>query len=220
MRKSGQRQRRLDCKRFVRAGALFLVGDPKQAIYRFRGADVGAYIAASQALGRAARCEVTANFRSLLPLLDFLLIHDSRRRCRSLQGQPGFIALTPTHPATDQHSVVALDVGVDEDQKRVEARRAAEAEIVARLCRGLIGNRTVRDPDTSENRPCRSGDIALLAPAGTDLWLYEEALEEAGIPVSTQAGKSLFRRQEIQDLIAITRNAGRCPRYPRAGAHC
>ena len=33
----------------------------------------------------------------------------------------------------------------------------------------------------------------------------EEALEEAGIPVSTQAGKSLFRRQEIQDLIALTR---------------
>jgi ATP-dependent exoDNAse (exonuclease V) beta subunit len=44
-----------------------------------------------------------------------------------------------------------------------------------------------------------------LAPAGTELWRYEEALEEAGIPVSTQAGKSLFRRQETQDLIALTR---------------
>src|SRR5205823_1028995 len=37
--------------RNLRPGALFLVGDPKQAIYRFRGADVGAYIAARQTLG-------------------------------------------------------------------------------------------------------------------------------------------------------------------------
>ena len=63
----------------------------------------------------------------------------------------------------------------------------------------------VRDPDTNELRPCRAGDIALLAPANTSLWRYEEALEAAGVPVSTQAGKSLFRRQEIQDLIALTR---------------
>ncbi len=190
--------------RELRPGALFLVGDPKQAIYRFRGADVGAYIAARQALGRAARCEITANFRSLRPILDFV----NSRFAAPLsvtRGQPGFIALSPTSPVTDQPTVVAVDVEVDEDQKRVEARRAAEAEIVARVCRGLIGNRTVRDPDVSENRPCRAGDIALLAPAGTDLWRYEEALEEAGIPVSTQAGKSLFRRQEVQDLIALTR---------------
>lgn len=54
-------------------------------------------------------------------------------------------------------------------------------------------------------RSCRFGDIALLAPVGTDLWRFEEALEQRGIPVSTQAGKGFFRRQEIQDLIALTR---------------
>jgi len=49
----------------------------------------------------------------------------------------------------------------------------------------------------------RAGDIALLAPTGSDLWRYEEALEGRGIPVATQAGKGLYRRQEIQDLIAV-----------------
>jgi ATP-dependent exoDNAse (exonuclease V) beta subunit len=44
----------------------------------------------------------------------------------------------------------------------------------------------------------------LLAPTGAELWRYEEALERRGIPVATQAGKSLFRRQEVQDLIAVT----------------
>ena len=51
----------------------------------------------------------------------------------------------------------------------------------------------------------RAGDIALLAPTGTELWRYERALERAGIPVASQAGKGFFRRQEIQDLIAIAR---------------
>ena len=45
----------------------------------------------------------------------------------------------------------------------------------------------------------------MLAPTGSELWRYEEALERRGIPVATQAGKGLFRRQEIQDLIALTR---------------
>ena len=52
---------------------------------------------------------------------------------------------------------------------------------------------------------CRAGDIALLAPTGSDLWRYEEALERHGIAVATQAGKGLYRRQEVQDLIAVTR---------------
>ena len=56
-----------------------------------------------------------------------------------------------------------------------------------------------------EMRPCRLGDIALLAPVGTELWRFEQALEDRGVAVSTQAGKGFFHRQEIQDLIALTR---------------
>jgi uncharacterized protein (TIGR02391 family) len=48
-------------------------------------------------------------------------------------------------------------------------------------------------------------DIALLTPGGTDLWRYERALEERGITVAAQAGKGFFRRQEVQDLIALAR---------------
>lgn len=190
--------------RELRPGALFLVGDPKQAIYRFRGADVNAYITARQALGRAARCEITANFRSVEPILDFVNARFSRPLA-TIRGQPGFAALSPTIPGSNEPTVVALDIAVGDDQKKVDTRRAAEADKLALLCRRLIGNWLVRDPQTGETRPCKAGDIALLAPAGTDLWRYEEALEEADIPVSTQAGKSLFRRQETQDLIALTR---------------
>ncbi len=54
-------------------------------------------------------------------------------------------------------------------------------------------------------RPCRASHIALLAPTGTNLWIYERALEERGISLASQAGKSFYRRQEVQDLIAVAR---------------
>ena len=94
----------------------------------------------------------------------------------------------------------------DEDGKaNARQQRDGEAEAVAELCARLIGSEPVPDPENGEPRPCRAGDIALLAPTGSDLWRYEEALEARGIPVATQAGKGLYRRQEIQDLIAVTR---------------
>ena len=45
----------------LRPGALFLVGDPKQAIYRFRGADVNAYVAARETIGPAGLRERSIN---------------------------------------------------------------------------------------------------------------------------------------------------------------
>jgi ATP-dependent exoDNAse (exonuclease V) beta subunit len=54
-------------------------------------------------------------------------------------------------------------------------------------------------------RVCRAGDIALLAPTGASLWRYERALERRQVPVASQAGKGFFRRQEVQDLISLSR---------------
>lgn len=194
----------------IRPGALFLVGDPKQAIYRFRGADVQAYVEARdafRALDAESIVNISTNFRSASPILEFV----NQRFARPLSvenQQPGFTALDVFHvtpPGTV--SVAALDVSVlsVDGKATTQDQRDAEAEAVADLCASLIGQRQIRDRKTGDFRPCRPGDIALLAPTGTDLWRYEEPLERRGIPVATQAGKGLFWRQEIQDLIALTR---------------
>ena len=189
--------------RILRAGALFLVGDPKQAIYRFRGADVNAYLGARQAIGKASVLEIVANFRSVEPILS--CVNDKfANALSSAVGQPGFTALAATRKADkDAFSVAALEITIQDDKPGADGLRDAEADRVAELCLRLVGNLQVRDRD--KLRACRLGDIALLAPVGTDLWRFEEALEQRGIPVSTQAGKGFFRRQEIQDLIAVTR---------------
>jgi len=194
----------------IRPGALFLVGDPKQAIYRFRGADVAAYIQAREAFlaqSPDSVLPISTNFRSCASILQY--VNERFEALLSTEnGQPGFTPLDPFHLEREGAvCVAALDVAVaDEDGKAsAEQQRDGEAEAVADMCARLIDSEAILDRKTGESRPCRPGDIALLAPTGSDLWRYEEALERRGVPVATQAGKGLFRRQEIQDLIAITR---------------
>lgn len=192
----------------IRPGALFLVGDPKQAIYRFRGADIGAYVQARAAFSvqdADGLVSISTNFRSCASILTF--VNERFEAILSADGQPGFTALDPFHDDRGGVCVAALDIAVaDENGKAsAEQQRDAEADAVAELCARLIGSHPVLDRKAGAERPCQPGDIALLAPTGADLWRYEEALERRGIPVATQAGKGLFRRQEVQDLIALTR---------------
>ena len=193
----------------IRAGSLFLVGDPKQAIYRFRGADVAAYVEARDALSLQEDGEIisiSTNFRSMEPILEF--VNARFEAVLTQERQPGFIALNAYHrDHQDRPCVVAVDVNVPdiEGKKDAENIRDSEADTIAQMCVRLIGQHQICDHKNHEMRACRAGDIALLAPSGNDLWRYESALEKLGIPVATQAGKGLYQRQEIQDLIALTR---------------
>jgi ATP-dependent exoDNAse (exonuclease V) beta subunit len=188
----------------LRPGALFLVGDPKQAIYRFRGADVGSYVTSRERLinmDADSRVVIGQNFRSYDLILDW--VNERFATPLTAAGQPGFERLFTTTAAPGGHVAVAtLPVTVQGNSPG--HRRDAEAEAVAAFCGRVIGALPVRDRIGS--RACQPDDIALLAPTGTELWRYERALEAAGIAVSTQAGKGFFRRQEVQDLIALARS--------------
>ncbi len=190
----------------MREGALFLVGDPKQSIYRFRGADVRCYSEARSAIARRWPdniVQITANFRSRPAILSHI------NRCfeapLSADGQPDYVALTPTldEPDHDLPCAARLVIDLPPGSKASEIRDA-EAEAVADLCARLIGNVRIRD-ENGELSPLMPGGVALLSPTGTELWRYERALEARGLPIASQAGKGLFRRQEVQDIVALAR---------------
>jgi ATP-dependent exoDNAse (exonuclease V) beta subunit len=200
-------------ERAIRPGSLFLVGDPKQAIYRFRGADVETYLAAKRALAErdpTAVLEITANFRSQPGVLTFVNAHFSSM-LDSSRHQPGFTALEPVRTQAERPSVAAFGITLDDQHRNakgdlvVDLVRRQEAALVADIVRQLIGAYPIWDKELRQFRPATAGDIALLAPTGTSLWIYERALETREIPIATQAGKGFFRRQEVQDLIAVTR---------------
>lgn len=76
------------------------------------------------------------------------------------------------------------------------------------------------DKELKASRPPKAGDIALLAPTGTSLRIYERALETRGIPIAAQAGKGFFRRQEVQDLMAVVPAIGDRRYTPALGDCC
>jgi ATP-dependent exoDNAse (exonuclease V) beta subunit len=186
----------------LRPGQLFLVGDPKQSVYRFRRADIRCYKQAKAAIQRQCPdnvLAVTDNFRSRKPILDFV-----NQRFASPLSSIGYEQLVCTvAPGTEAFSIGRVPIGKEGSKYNVYEWRELEAQAVAQLCRQLIGGFTVRE--NKEQVPCRPGDIALLAPTGTDLWIYERALEDMDIPIATQAGKGFFIRQEVHDLVAIAR---------------
>jgi ATP-dependent exoDNAse (exonuclease V) beta subunit len=190
----------------LRPRALFAVGDPKQAIYQFRGANVGSYLEAKAAIERCFPGNVlpiTANFRSRPEILSH--VNRCFERPLNASGQPGYVALSATIDPAD-HGLpcpAKITIAMPPDSK-AEDIRETEAAAVADLSLRLVGNIRVRKRDGTIG-PLVPGDIALLAPTGTDLWRYERAFESRDLPIASQAGKGLFRRQEVQDLIAVTR---------------
>src|SRR5215831_8066040 len=127
-----------------------MVGDPKQAIYRFRGADVASYMDAREAIERQFPgnvLRVTSNFRSR----DEILNHVNRCFSERLGKQAaGYIALESTLGEAEHAlpCVAKVTITVDADSK-VDAIREEEAKSVAELCALLIGNIRVRRSDGS-----------------------------------------------------------------------
>lgn len=187
----------------LRPGTLFLVGDPKQAIYRFRGADLDTYLKASRNIaeqfpGNVLR--IAANFRSERRILNHVdrVFED---RLRAQLGDYGRLE----HTIEDPHSPAVVRHPYPTQQTDgTHTARQAEAREIADLCASIVGNVEVRRSDGSIG-VAEPGDIALLSPSRTQLWLYERALENKGLPVASQAGKNLYRRQETQDVVALVR---------------
>jgi CRISPR-associated exonuclease Cas4 len=189
----------------LQPGRLFMVGDPKQAIYRFRGADITTYRLARDAIERQFPgnvLRVTSNFRSCSDILQ----HINRCFETPLQRQEtGYVPLEATRPNAEHGLPCVAKVRIYVvPESRVDDIRDVEATAVAEACARLIGNVRVRRADR-QTHLLTAGDIALLAPTGTELWRYERALEEAELPYSSQAGKNFYRRQEVQDLVALVR---------------
>jgi CRISPR-associated exonuclease Cas4 len=192
-------------KRRLKPGCLFMVGDPKQAIYRFRGADLATYLLVRRAMEAQFPTNVlrvTANFRSRSQILNHI------NRCfaeRLAHQEAGYVDLRSTRDAPDHNFPCVAKVTIElPPNSRVDDSRDEEARVIAEICARLIGNVELKLNDGTTRRMA-PGDIALLAPVSTDLWRYERVLEEAGLPFASQAGKNLFRRQEAQDLVALVR---------------
>lgn len=192
----------------VPPGALFVVGDPKQSIYRFRRADIRTYLQARDVLG--GHVELTTNFRSTQAILDWVNSSFGALISEIDAAQPAFRALTPPPDATEGAPVVILgrEQHLDEDGKpaKVDVARAAEADDIAALIATAVGDGwTVRDPRTGIQRPCRPDDITVLVPSRTAIAGLEAALDAFGVSYRTEAATFVYSAPEVRELMMCVR---------------
>ena len=183
-------------------GALFVVGDPKQSIYRFRHADL-------PTLNRLRNqphvdlTTITQNFRSNTSLVTW--INHVFERWMDGGGSPyqaEYVGLLSE--IIPSESVPHLGVhlaGEALPEPRIEAVRRTEMAEMARIAREVgEGRWSVRDGD--DVRPSQYGDMSILIPRRTALPLLERALDEFDVPYTTAGNSLLFMTEDVRDLLS------------------
>jgi ATP-dependent helicase/nuclease subunit A len=195
-------------------GKLFIVGDPKQAIYRFRRADVGTYEEVKKLLLNrgASFVELTTSFRSV-PAIQRVVNESfsSEMDGNSENLQAAYVPLSPfrTHDAA-QPSVVALPVPEPYGVRRfsVTAVEKSLPDAIAAYISWLVQESgwTVSDKDNPETRvPLSFGHICLLFRR---LYSWDDeiarpyirAMEARNIPHLLVGGRSFHNREEVQTV--------------------
>jgi len=207
-------------------GKLFVVGDPKQSIYRFRRADISLYDQVKRAVeaqpgGRGKVLAIWQNFRTTPSLVGWVnnvfagVFDDDQQEGR----QPGYQWVEPYRPAAEGARIAVLlgreygsAAGESDAARRDEARAIAALLIEMHgsdAARWQVQDRGAVAPERSAEplRDPRWGDVALLFRATTGLETYEQALREAGVPYRVDGGKSYFERREVADALLCLRAA-------------
>ncbi|MEM9597045.1 MAG: 3'-5' exonuclease, partial [Acidobacteriota bacterium] len=196
-------------RRLFHRGPLFLIGDPKQAIYRFRGADVFAYLEARSDAAR--RYTLERNWRSSAPLVAAVNgVFGSADRpfvLSDIPFQPAVAASAPGDRALVGDGGAPLQwqwLDREDSAERAEGkiRDAVAAEIVRLLECGL---RLVDDgaEDADGGTPLEPGHIAVLVRTNAQALAFQEALRQLGVPAVVSRSGDIFRTDEAGELLRL-----------------
>jgi ATP-dependent helicase/nuclease subunit A len=199
-------------------GRLFIVGDPKQSIYRFRRADISQYLRAAEQVG-ADNVRLSANFRSTRAVIDFANDVFGRLISYEPDTQPAFQALDACRAAPMlDHGTVSL-IGADRhddltanqrttEMSSADALRLREATDVAATVSTALGEGwPVYDETLEALRPCRPGDICILLPTRISLPSLEAELRRAELPYRAENSSVVYATTEIRQLLLALRAA-------------
>jgi ATP-dependent exoDNAse (exonuclease V) beta subunit len=196
-------------------GKLFLVGDPKQSIYRFRRADVGVYRTVYEQLEAAGARAVTlsASFRARPNIQRAInAAFAPAMTGDAVQQQPAYVRLESVRGRVDlpdQPSVVALPVPRPYATQRIAASAIdlSLPDAVGAYVDWLVHESGWRVTVRDELVPIQPGHICILfrrfKSFDTDVARpYVDALEARGIPHLLVGGRSFHNRAEVEALRA------------------
>lgn len=177
---------------------IFIVGDAKQSIYDFRGAEVELFQNERKSAQELIRLQ--KNFRTLPDVLEF--VNDFFSRSEALEAvEPRYAPLEAHRPPVGDPRVEFLLPEDDGVKRNVETMRDEEARLIAarieECCRE--GAAPCVWDGAAFRRACY-GDIAILFRSMTSLYTYEEVLRRWAIPFHAVGGAGFYARQEVVDL--------------------
>lgn len=196
------------------AGRLFVVGDPRQSIYRFRGADVDTFQRLQQHVGGVGESHtLTTNFRSVPSLVAWVN--------HTFQSLPGYVDQVARRPAGTLDPVVVIEAGGDDDHDGDDGDGDGDHDddgnaedgsggadvsdvddetlaVIAHLQGLMKDGATVVDRDTGLARPLRPTDVMILLPAWRKADAIADALRAHGLPAIVEGGDTFFRRDEVR----------------------
>jgi len=178
------------------AGPLFLIGDPKQAIYGFRGADVFAYFAAKRAASR--EYTLGSNWRSTRELVASIA---------DVFGGNGRPFVYDDIPFTGVEAARAGELcGLGESDDRalqwMWLGRATNREAATERVAKAVADETVRllEEATLDGKPMRPSDIAVIVREHAEAHTVQRALQAARVPAVLGKTGDIFRSEEMGDL--------------------
>ncbi|MDP3980977.1 MAG: 3'-5' exonuclease, partial [Chlamydiota bacterium] len=179
----------------VHPGKLFVVGDLKQSIYRFNGANLNVCQLMIERLERAGAkvLQLAANFRSVPEILHPLNIIFKHVFQPGDTKQAPFAPLEVAHDQVNNGSALSIwTLQGMEGKENVGQLRDVESKLIA----DWIDRERTRIPFR---------DITILLRVMTDVPTYLQALRERGIPFVVEGGKSFVGKPEVREFVALLR---------------
>jgi ATP-dependent helicase/nuclease subunit A len=179
-------------------GRLFIVGDPKQSIYRFRGADYDAFRRAVDKIGdaEALRLSLQANFRSVPGIVDpvnALFDQETTTSWRSGATQPDYEPITAAVQATSEAPAVEVWTVDGDRDEAIDRRRRTEGQLIA------------DEVERLHRDGVPYGKVSILFRTFASIPTYLRPLRERNIPFVVDGGKDFIKRPEIKQSLAVLR---------------
>lgn len=193
-------------------GSLFLVGDPKQSIYRFRRADIDIYNQVKNIFyeGAGEVIELTSNFRSLDHIADFTnAVFKNIFPKEDSQYQAKFASLIAVRGKSQKYNngilanVIPKVPGNYREQIVQDDSKVIAAWIYQSINGGLKIERTNEEIKAGESDDAKPGDFMIVAKKKDKLSIYAHALEVLGIPYEISGGESFSNSIELKEIYKV-----------------
>ena len=167
---------------------VWYIGDPKQSIYAFRGADVEVFLNMKENIAEKnlELKEMNENYRSSPNLVEFYNLFFPRL----FSGKISYTSQIKKNESDNEKRVIFLE---NPEKEKAEDARAAEAESISALISDFIA------------KGYKFKDIAVLVRSGGAIWQIEKALLDKGIPSYVIGGKEFFTKEEVRAIYNLIR---------------